>query len=741
MAPKDYDAVLLASFGGPEGQDDVIPFLRNVTRGRGIPDERLEEVSHHYRANGGISPINEQNRALQGRTARPSSPPRHRPAGALGQPQLGPLPRRRLQDSVRRRAPPGAGMVTQRLLRLLQLPAVPRGLRHGAGRDRARRQARSRQGPPVLRPPGLRRAVHRGHRRRRCRRPRRAGRAGTADAPVHICSPRTPSRIGDAETPVRLRRRTARVRRRAAPTWRSTWPSAPRSSAGWRPRSGAPPPGPWSTSPAPAPRTCRGWSRTSTTPSRSSPRQGVKGVVIVPLGFVSDHMEVVWDLDTEALETCARARPGRSPGPDARHAPQVRRRPRGPDLRADRRRSNIADRPHLTGLGPWYDVCRPGCCANFRGEKPTIAGADTTVGTGHDPYPAGPGRPPRSGGAGRGTPVTRPDRHPRQRAGPHPDPADRGPAGRRRRLPGRTRPHPDRGRCPQGLAVPDGRHRRLRRRPARRPAAGRVRRRRAFAQGPAHRAGPRPDLAATPKRVDVRDVLCARDGLKLADLPPGRRSAPAPRAAPPSCAPPARTWTSVDIRGNVDTRLGRVPGLPGNSRRRGRRQDAATSTPSCSPPPACTGSAGSTLSASTSGPTSCCPPPGRVPWRSNAAAPTRRARPVHGARRACWRRPSRPSTSGHPAGRHGRTGAAGPAGGRLRAPVGACAYGRAACCLEAVVCAVDGSGCAPRQKGTDGLTEVGATLWASSSRKSCSASGAADIAEPGWPPDQACMRQ
>ena len=50
MAPKDYDALLLASFGGPEGQDDVIPFLRNVTRGRGIPDERLEEVALEYAA-------------------------------------------------------------------------------------------------------------------------------------------------------------------------------------------------------------------------------------------------------------------------------------------------------------------------------------------------------------------------------------------------------------------------------------------------------------------------------------------------------------------------------------------------------------------------------------------------------------------------------------------------------------------------------------------------------------------
>ena len=62
--PQPYDAIILSSFGGPEGQDDVIPFLRNVTRGRGIPDERLEEVATHYRANGGVSPINEQNRAL-----------------------------------------------------------------------------------------------------------------------------------------------------------------------------------------------------------------------------------------------------------------------------------------------------------------------------------------------------------------------------------------------------------------------------------------------------------------------------------------------------------------------------------------------------------------------------------------------------------------------------------------------------------------------------------------------------
>jgi ferrochelatase len=58
------EALLVLSFGGPEGPDDVMPFLENVTRGRGIPRERLEAVAEHYHHFGGVSPINEQNKAL-----------------------------------------------------------------------------------------------------------------------------------------------------------------------------------------------------------------------------------------------------------------------------------------------------------------------------------------------------------------------------------------------------------------------------------------------------------------------------------------------------------------------------------------------------------------------------------------------------------------------------------------------------------------------------------------------------
>src|SRR6476659_4546222 len=63
MAPT-YDAVIVVSFGGPEGPDDVVPFLENVTRGRNVPPERLQIVAKQYERFGGVSPINAQNSAL-----------------------------------------------------------------------------------------------------------------------------------------------------------------------------------------------------------------------------------------------------------------------------------------------------------------------------------------------------------------------------------------------------------------------------------------------------------------------------------------------------------------------------------------------------------------------------------------------------------------------------------------------------------------------------------------------------
>jgi ferrochelatase len=101
---------------------------------------------------------------------------------------------------------------------------------------------------------------------------------------------------------------------------------------------------------------------------------GTKAFIIVPLGFVSDHMEVKWDLDTEAVETAAELgvfvtrvpTPGIHPAYVTGLVDLVLERVNG---------TPTVDRPALTALGPWYDVCRAGCCENVRlGFKPALAG-------------------------------------------------------------------------------------------------------------------------------------------------------------------------------------------------------------------------------------------------------------------------------------------------------------------------------------------------------------------------------
>jgi len=64
MPDQKYDALLFVSFGGPEGQDEVMPFLENVLHGKNVPRQRMLEVAEHYKHFGGVSPINEQNQQL-----------------------------------------------------------------------------------------------------------------------------------------------------------------------------------------------------------------------------------------------------------------------------------------------------------------------------------------------------------------------------------------------------------------------------------------------------------------------------------------------------------------------------------------------------------------------------------------------------------------------------------------------------------------------------------------------------
>ena len=158
-----FDAVLLLSFGGPEGPEQVMPFLENVTRGRGIPPERLADVAEHYLHFGGVSPINGINRelidaAMRGATStcrctsatatgsRTSRTP-SRPCGTTG------FAARRCSPRRRGAATPAARSTSR----------TSRRARAAAGE----RRAGTGEAAPVLRPSAVRGDVHRRDRRGR----------------------------------------------------------------------------------------------------------------------------------------------------------------------------------------------------------------------------------------------------------------------------------------------------------------------------------------------------------------------------------------------------------------------------------------------------------------------------------------------------------------------------------------------------------------------------------------------
>ena len=357
-----YDAIILAGFGGPEGQDDVIPFLRNVTRGRGIPDERLEEVAHHYRHFGGVSPINEQNRVLKAALEVEFASRGIELPVIWGNRNWDPYLSEALQEAHDRGFRTLLGLTTSAYSSFsscrqyredfaLALDAT--GLGDELRIDKVRQFF---DHPGFVEPfvDGVRTAVADLVER------------GFANAEIEVLFATHSIPSADAERSgnravdygpggayAAQHLAVAEVVMRDAGAdlgWQLVYQS----------RSG-PPSQPW-------------LEPDVNDVIRALPERGIKAVVIVPLGFVSDHMEVMWDLDTEAVETSEEV--GlvaiRTPTPGT-HPAYVRGLV---DLVLERVNGTpTAERPALTNLGPWYDVCRPGCCENVRaGFKPAIAG-------------------------------------------------------------------------------------------------------------------------------------------------------------------------------------------------------------------------------------------------------------------------------------------------------------------------------------------------------------------------------
>jgi ferrochelatase len=354
--PVAYDAILLASFGGPEGQDDVIPFLRNVTRGRGIPEERLEEVAHHYRAFGGVSPINDQNRelkaALEAELARrgidlpvlwgnrnwdPYLRDALTEAHARGFTKLiaiGTSAYSSYSSCRQYREDYAIALEETGLGGVIQIDKVRQFFDH----------------PGFVEPfiEGVRQGLA------------DVAAQGIAPEHTHVLFATHSIPTADAEKSGPEGNAYQAQHLAVAEVVMAASGNGVAHDLVYQSRSG-PPTQPW------------------LEPDINDrivelAAQGVKGLVIVPLGFISDHMEVKWDLDTEALETAEEngivAVRVPTPGVHAAFVAGL------VDLVLERRDGvPTAQRPALTELGPWFDVCRPGCCENVRlGFKPALAG-------------------------------------------------------------------------------------------------------------------------------------------------------------------------------------------------------------------------------------------------------------------------------------------------------------------------------------------------------------------------------
>lgn len=366
--PVDYDAVILASFGGPEGQDDVIPFLRNVTRGRGIPDERLEEVAHHYRAFGGVSPINAQNRdlkaALEVELARRGidlpvywgnrnwGPYLHEAmseAAADGHRTLLTLATsayssyssdRQYREDIAMAVEQAQlqNTVTVDKVRLFfDHPGFVEPFREGVS-DAVGTFLAEGFAPEEITVLFATHSIPTADAERSGPRDRHWGEGG-AYAAQHL-----------AVSEFVMKSVAETIPENAQVSWELVYQS----------RSG----------PASQP-----WLEPDINDVIAElPARGKKAVVVVPVGFLSDHMEVLWDLDTEAAESAQDAgiRMLRTPTPGV-HPAFVSGLV---DLIVERLSGTPASqRPHVTPLGPWYDVSRPGDCENVRlGFRPAAAG-------------------------------------------------------------------------------------------------------------------------------------------------------------------------------------------------------------------------------------------------------------------------------------------------------------------------------------------------------------------------------
>lgn len=338
-----YDSFLLVSFGGPEGPDDVIPFLENVLRGKPVPRERMLEVAEHYKQFGGVSPINDQNRELLDAIAAEFKQFGIDLPIYWGNRNWHPMladTMRQMRDDGRKRA----------LAFFTSMFSCYSGCRQYRENIASAQEAVGPDAPIVekvrmgFNHPGfidtmtesLTNSIESLQR-------------SPSKTTVLFTAHSIPMSMSDNCDYVKQLTEACRLVAEASGVtdWRLVYQS----------RSG-PPQQPWL-----EPDVCDVIHDLSQT-------KRPEGLVVVPIGFISDHMEVMFDLDEEAAQACrehdipfARAA---TAGTNSKFVSMIR------EL-VQERLAGSDQRQAVGELGPWHDVCPVDCCL-YTPTRPAAAG-------------------------------------------------------------------------------------------------------------------------------------------------------------------------------------------------------------------------------------------------------------------------------------------------------------------------------------------------------------------------------
>lgn len=276
MSARSYDALLFVSFGGPEAPDEVVPFLQRVTAGRNIPAERLEVVGAHYFARGGISPLNQLNREMIAALRAELANRNHDLAIYWGNRNSAPF----LDDVVQQMADDG---VSRALAFVTSAYSSYSGCRQYRENLAQARSAVGDDAPEIdklrvfFNHPGFIDPLADGLRSK-------LDGVDLAAAKVFFTAHSIPVSMADSSMYVEQLESAcelvAQALGDAMPDWELVWQS----------RSGPP---------------SMPWLEPDIVDAVNAVGDNTDTVIVVPIGFISDHMEVIQDLDTDAAEAAA----------------------------------------------------------------------------------------------------------------------------------------------------------------------------------------------------------------------------------------------------------------------------------------------------------------------------------------------------------------------------------------------------------------------------------------------------